>query len=155
MGIKESVFHNVAGLLIERPAAGKTYDELAAKLEQAGAELERKAAAAKNTAGAQATMRHITGIERWSQSRLRVLLGEPFVRDEYDGYQPGATLDLAGQIAAFQETRAETVEIARQLQAAKVEPSAKVEHNDFGPISARGWLSYITTHANIESKKFR
>jgi hypothetical protein len=155
MGIKEALFQGVANLIIERPAQNKTFDQLIAALEQSGSEIEQRAVAAKDPAKAQNVMRHITGIERWSQNRLRMFLGVPYQRDEYDTYQPGAGLDLAGQIAAFHETREETIELARRMEQAHVPPSATVQHNDFGPLTARGWLSYITSHAGRESTKMK
>jgi hypothetical protein len=155
MGLKEALFHGVANLIIERPAKNKTLDQLIAALQQTGAEIEQRAAAAEDAAKAGATLRHITGIERWAQNRLRMFLGAPYQRDEYDGYQPGAGLDRNGQIAAFHETRAETVELARKLEAAHVPPTATVAHNDFGPLTARGWLSYVTSHASRESTRMK
>jgi hypothetical protein len=159
MGIKEALFHGVATLIIERPAKAKTYDQWLAALEQSGQEIEQRAAAAQDAAKAQAVMRHITGIERWCQNRLRMFLGGTFQRDEYDGYQPGAGLDLPGQVAAFHETRQETVGLARELQAAvtagKLAETATVMHNDFGPLTARGWLAYIVSHASRESTKIK
>ena len=155
MGLKENVFHGIAGLIIERPAKDKSYEQLAAELTKGGAAITARAAAAQDPAKAAATLRHITGIERWGQSRLRVFLGAPFVRDEYDGYQPGATLDLKGQIAAFDETRAETVALAHELQAANLALGATVTHNDFGPLSARGWLGYLNSHASRESTRIK
>jgi hypothetical protein len=155
MGLKEALFHGVANLIIERPAKTKTFDQLIAALEQSGVEIEQRAAAAADPAGAGATLRHITGIERWGQHRLRMFLGAPYQRDEYDSYQPGAGLELKGQIAAFHETRAETVELARKLADAHVPPSATVAHNDFGPLTARGWLAYLTSHASRESTRMK
>jgi hypothetical protein len=155
MGVKEAIFHTVANLIIERPAKGKTIDQWIMALEESGRTIEQRAGAGKNAANAQAVMRHITGIERWSQNRLRALLGSTFVRDEYDDFQPGANLDTAGQIAAFQETRQETIELARRLQTAQVPETATVAHNDFGPLTARGWLAYIDSHASRESTKIK
>ena len=159
MGIKEAIFHGVAGLIIERPARNKSLEQWCGALTESGGAIEQRAAAAKDPFKAQDVLRHITGIERWSQSRLRVFLGAPYVRDEYDGYQPGAELDLKGQIAAFHETRAETVELAGQLQAASNAAGSAlpptVEHNDFGPLSARGWLAYIDSHANREITRIK
>jgi hypothetical protein len=153
MGIKGTLLHGVAGLIIERPAKYKSLEQLAAELTRGGAAIEQRAAAAQDKAKAAAVLRHITGIERWSQSRLRVFLGAPYQRDEYDGYQPGAALELAGQIAAFRETRAETVALISQLQGANLAAETAVEHNDFGPLSARGWLGYIGSHASRESTR--
>lgn len=148
-------FQGVAGLIIERPAKNKSLEQWGEELAKTAKEIETRAAAAQNAAGASQTLRHITGIERWSQNRLRVFLGESYTRDEYDNYQPGAALDLAGQIAAFQETRSETVALARQLQTAGPAAPATVEHNDFGPLSARGWLAYINSHASRESTRIK
>ena len=153
MSIKESIFQLVAGIVIERPARGKTYEQWSAELAKSGQTIDRRMAASRNTAKAGATLRHITGIERWGQQRLRVFLGEPFVRDEYEGYQPGATLDLGAQRACFQETRQETIDLTQRLAQAGVPDTATVPHNDFGPLSARGWLRYLEMHASLESKK--
>ena len=155
MGLKESVFHGIAGLIIERPAREKSFEQIAGELDRGGAAIEERATGAQDAAKAIATLRHITGIERWGQNRLRVFLGAPYARDEYDGYQPGAGLDLKGQIAAFNETRAETIALAGQLQAANLPPGATVAHNDFGPLSARGWLGYLNSHANRESTRIK
>lgn len=155
MGIKEFLLHGLGQMIAERPGQSKSLAEWREMLVSSGAQIEQRATAAKNSAGAAATLRHITGIERWSQNRLRVFLGAPYQRDEYDSYQPGAALDLAGQIAAFVEARAETVELCEQLARAGLAPGATVEHNDFGPLSARGWLSYLSSHANRESTRIR
>jgi len=155
MGIKEAIFHGVAGLIIERPAQNKSIEQWCGALAESGAAIEQRAAAAKDPLKARDVMRHITGIERWSQGRLRAFLGASYVRDEYDGYQPGAELDLEGQIAAFHEARAETVELAQQLQAAGSALPPTVEHNDFGPLSARGWLAYMDSHANREITRIK
>ncbi len=109
----------------------------------------------KNAEFAQPLLRHITGIERWGQSRLRAFLGAPLVRDEYDDYRPGKELDLDGQRSAFRETRDETIELVRQIAKANVPDSVTVAHNDFGPLSVRGWLRYLDAHASLESKKLR
>ena len=100
-------------------------------------------------------LRHIAGIERWGQSRLRVFVGAPFVRDEYDGYQPGTTLSLDEQRAFFRTTRQETIALAQTLAAAKIADTATVVHNDLGPLTARGWLCYLEMHARFEMKKLR
>jgi hypothetical protein len=100
-------------------------------------------------------LRHITGIERWGQRRLQILLGEPPIADEYDGYRPGTDLTLDEQRALFRETRTATLALIDQLQAAGVGDDATAPHNDFGPLTVRGWLRYLDMHANLESKKLR
>jgi hypothetical protein len=155
MGIKESIMQTAAGAFLEGPGKAKSFDAWVTELEKSGAAIEQRMAKTKNPEYAQALLRHITGIERWGQSRLRVFLGAPFVRDEYEGYRPGKELGLEGQRAAFRETRSETIELVRQLQQANVPDSATVAHNDFGPLSARGWLRYLNAHASLESQKLR
>ena len=155
MGIKEAFFQGVANLIIERPAKNKSLEQWGDELTKTGAAIEERAAAATDSAKACSVLRHITGIERWGQNRLRVFLGAPYVRDEYDGYRTGEALDLKGQIAAFHETRAETVALVRRLQAAGSTLPATVAHNDFGPLTARGWLAYLDSHANREITRIR
>jgi len=154
MGIKDTLVHTVADIVVERPGRAKTLDQWATALEKSGQAIDQRAAAAKNPERAQAVLRHNSGIERWGQTRLRVFLGAPVVRDEYDSYQPGTDLSLDGQRAAFGETRRETIDLVRQLQQANVPDDATVMHNDFGPLTVRGWLRYLDMHATIESKKF-
>lgn len=155
MGLKEAFFQGVANLIIERPAKNRSLEQWRDQLTKSGAAIEQRAAAATDSAKGQNVLRHITGIERWGQNRLRVFLGAPYVRDQYDDYRPGETLDLKSQIAAFHETRAETVELVRRLEAAGSAMPATVEHNDFGPLSARGWLAYLDSHATRESTRIR
>ena len=50
------------------------------------------------------------------QRRLQILLGAAPIQDDYDGYQPNADLDLAGQLAAFAQTRAATLKLVDQLK---------------------------------------
>jgi hypothetical protein len=100
-------------------------------------------------------LRHLTGIERWGQRRLQILLGAAPIQDDYDGYQPNADLDLAGQLAAFAQTRAATLKLVDQLKEAGVSDTQKADHNDYGQLSARGWLRYLDLHASLESKQIR
>lgn len=155
MGFKEAFFQGVANLIIERPAKNKSLEQWRDQLSKTGVKIEQRAAAVPDSAKARNVMRHITGIERWGQSRLRVFLGAPYVRDEYDTYRPDATLNLKEQIAAFHETRAETIELVRRLEAAGSALPAAVEHNDFGPLSARGWLAYLNSHASREITRIK
>jgi hypothetical protein len=47
------------------------------------------------------------------------------------------------------------VALAKALQAAGVPKTATAHHNDFGDISAGGWLVYLTTHAERESRRLK
>jgi len=155
MGMKASIMQTVAAAFLEGPGKARSFDTWVTELEKSGAAIDQRMAKTKNSEFAGALLRHITGIERWGQNRLRVFLGAPFVRDEYEGYRPGKELGLDGQRAALRETRGETIELVRQLQQANVPDSATVAHNDFGPLSARGWLRYLNAHATLESQKLR
>jgi hypothetical protein len=64
-------------------------------------------------------------------------------------------LTVEEQREFFRQTRAATVALVDQLAAAKLSDDARSLHNDYGPLSVRGWLSYLDMHANLESKKIR
>ncbi len=155
MALRDIIQGLVVGLLIERPASRRTFDELSSQLESSKAKLNERLANVNDTSANRTLLRHIIGIERWGQRRLRVALGETPVLDEYDDYQPSADLSWADLRNALSTTRQETVTLARQLGASSVDSSLKVRHNDFGPLSLRGWLRYLNTHANIESQRFK
>jgi hypothetical protein len=100
-------------------------------------------------------LRHIIGIERWGQRRLKTILGEPPIHDEYEGYQPAETLDVAALRDALSATRAETLAIVNAIQQKGVAETAKANHNDMGDVSLKLWLRYLTMHANFESKRVK
>jgi len=100
-------------------------------------------------------MRHVIGIERWGQRRLKTMSGEPAIHDEYDGYQPEETLDLAALRAEFSTVRAETLTIVDAIQEKGVADTATANHNGMGDVSLRMWLRYLTMHANFESKRVK
>ncbi|CAN5777131.1 hypothetical protein BH10CHL1_BH10CHL1_34990 [soil metagenome] len=151
-GIKNWAIYKVSALLWERPARKATFAELITKLEQSGQAIMTQASTAADTPANRELLRHISGIERWGQRRLRVFLGKAFIQDEYETYQPAANLNLPQQREFFQKTRQATVELARQLATAKLSETATVRHNFFGPMSVRAWLTYLAGHANRESK---
>jgi len=155
MGLRDAIFNNVAQLLLERPARKRSLGQWAQQLESSLPAIEQRAAATANAARAGKVLRHVIGIERWGQSRLRVLLGEPLQQDEYDDYQPDRSLSLDAMLDALRTTRAETVELVRSLEQAGVSLDATVPHNDMGPLTARGWLAYLDFHASAEAKKIR
>lgn len=153
--LREQVQGIAAALFVERPGAKRSLAEWSDQLEADGRTIDNRVAAAKDATKAQTVLRHITGIERWGQQRLRVFLGQPLVVDEYDGYRPATNLSTEEQRAEFRKTRAETVEIVRKIAASKPDLTSKVLHNAFGSLTARGWLRYLDMHANLESKKIR
>lgn len=140
-----------ANVILEFPVRNKSYVEQALSIEASGnkiqAEIERK----HDTEYNRRVLNHIIGIERWSQSRLQVALGEPFIEEEYNGHRPKRETSWQDLKAQFRETRRESAEIARQLSAHNVPLDTKIKHNQFGDISPRAWLRYIEFHANRES----
>ena len=149
--IKACLTGQAAQWLLERPGRERSLSEWAGVLENAGREIEARAAVATRQQMSATALRHVTGIEAWGQSRLRVFLGAPLHMDEYDAYAPAADLDLPTLRAAFAATRDATVALAEQLSQAGVSETKTVNHNTFGPLTARGWLAYLNSHANRET----
>lgn len=154
MALADLLRKPIVNLLLVRPGRKRSFAEWAQKLAQDGEVIVRRVTA-KQTPTASATLRHIIGIERWGQQRLQVALGKPLVQDEYDGYQPDANTDWATLLDAFRTTRQTTVSLAQQLGAGAVSDQVLVAHNQFGPLPVRAWLSYLDTHANLESRRIR
>lgn len=152
---KDDVKRLVVEQMFERPARDKRYAELADDLEVGGERVLVRARRAKDVASAKDALRHIVGIERWGQRRLEVALGETFVRDEHHGYKPPADASWDGVLEDFASTRQRTVALARALSANPPEPAWRVEHNGLGALSARGWLRYLLSHAEFESRRVR
>ncbi len=153
--IKNRLIYTAAAFIFERPARKQTFAELITKLEQSGQAIASQAAVAADTPANRELLRHISGIERWGQRRLRVFLGKTFIQDDYEGYQPAANLNFAQQHEFFQKTRQATMELAKQLASAKLSETATVRHNFFGPLSVRAWLRYLESHANRERKQIK
>lgn len=152
---REDVKKAVVERLLERPVQGRRYAELADELAVAGERLNVRLDRSGQGEAARRALRHIVGIERWGQRRLRVALGEPFVRDEHHPYKPPRDAGWDELCAAFHATRTETVDLARALSISPPAPEWRVEHNGLGPLSARGWLRYLQTHAELESRRIR
>lgn len=138
--------------MAERAAHGKGLDRLAADLEASGATMDARLARAGDTPANRDAIAHWVGIERWSQRRLRVALGEPFVEDGHRPYRPDEAAGVAALRRAFAETRAETLALVGRLRAAGVDPSVTVRHNDLGDMTVAGWLAYLVQHPEQESR---
>lgn len=140
-------------LFLELPVRGKAPAQLADQLEASGKTLSTRFKGASHTPKTHSVITHIIGIERWGQARVRVALGDPYRQEEYDGYRPAKETAWEELPRLFEETRAETVRLTRLLSDAQAQ--TPIAHNEFGDISARGWLGYLNMHANIESRKVR
>ena len=154
MAIADRLRSILAHLLLERPGRKVTLSDWGQKLTKSGAAIDQRAAKTKTPSAAE-TLRHIMSIERWGQRRLQVALGEPFVQDESDDYVPPIEPDLTKTRATFLATRQATIALVDKLVAAKVDPALTILHNQMGPLTVRGWLSYLNTHANVESLRIR
>lgn len=152
MTLRETLTHVVVIRLIERPAAHVGIAGLVKSLEAHQATIEAHVTAKADSPRHRAVFSHIIGIERWGQNRLKVALGTPYIRDEYNGYRPAKSDTREELLTAFRATRADTIQLANQLQeAGKAE--ALVPHNAYGDLTALGWLRYLDLHATIEARK--
>lgn len=151
----DSLFGRLFKLQTTWAARGQSWNELIAHLENGPRALSVQVARAKDSQLNRRQLRHITGIERWGQQRLRTLLGEPYTRDEYDGYQPDDSLPVPDLWDAFTTTRRETIALARLLQSKGVSLRATAPHNDAGDLSVGAWLVYLRQHAAREGMVIR
>ncbi len=140
-------------LFVERPARQQSLAQLVAQLQQSTHELALRLTTVPNTAENYHQMAHILTLERWGQSRLRVALGQPFVADESDAYAPSAERVFVELINDFLAAREQTLEIAQAIQQANPPADLKILHDQFGPLSVKGWLRYLTEHADLESER--
>ena len=142
-------------LIIDRPASKIPMAEFPARLETGGQDILQRLKTADATDQNRRQLRHIIGIERWGQRRLRVLLGEPLVMDEYDEYRPSHDQSWQELQQDFKETRNQTVYLAHQLEDDGIRPEVKVPHNQHGDFNVRQWLYYLLGHADMESKRIK
>jgi hypothetical protein len=155
MSLYEPLRDVIVRLVVERPAMQRSTASWAETLAASGAKLKTRMSASADTPTNRRQLRHIIGLERWGQRRMRVALGEPFTNDEMDGYQPPVDLSLPELIDVFLNTRDETVHLARRCAADPRAESVLVKHNQLGPLSIRGWLRYLDLHATFEAHRLR
>ena len=150
--IKEFVVANV----LEKPAGRSSFTDLGQGLERGGTFLAGRAERAADTPENREVLLHIIGIERWGQSRVQVALGQrEFVRDEHHAYRPPEGTSLGELQKLLGQTRSRTVDLARQLHRSPPDDDFVVEHNGLGPLTAKGWLRYLTQHADLESRRLK
>lgn len=140
-------------LILEIPVQKRGLGELADQLKANGEKLHGKMQQLPDKDFNRALLRHIIGIERWGQNRLRVGLGEPLVNDEYDNYRPNKETPWEKLHTEFCTTRQTTVALAHDLEEVKADLKRSIPHNAFGELTLRGWLRYLNLHANLEFKK--
>jgi hypothetical protein len=152
MKLREQIMRLLKPIFIERPANRQNLDELKAAFIRTTVPVETRIRAAQ-TPEAEKTIRHIIGIERWGQNRLRVALGKPLVMDEHHAYKPAEGLSKDTLLWEFRSTRLQTLELTDKLKGA-IDPQY-ILHNTMGPLSLRGWLYYLYLHADWESRRLR
>jgi hypothetical protein len=140
---------------LRRPARRRTVAEHLAALDKGGGALIKRARRAAPSDQNRTWLRHIIGIERWGQRRLATILGEPAVDDQYDGYQPDATLDWAALRQELSRTRLETIALGRKIDERGIGDDRTARHNDLGAMNAREWLQYLNTHSRVEGLRLR
>ena len=155
----------VTQTLIEWPAKRQSFEKMAEKLEKSGQQLEERLEKAQGTPEQKKVLRHIIGIERWGQRRLWLAIqfsGERGVRsseaafsDAHHLYKPAESTSWQELTAKFEATRLETIKLAHHLAEADIDETMRVPHNDLGPLSLRGWLRYLQTHAALEGRRIR
>jgi hypothetical protein len=153
MVFKERVTQMVVQWVVELPARRQGFDKLVQNLRDSGEALQRDLERLQDNETNQHHLRHIVAIEKWGQRRLRVALGEPFVKDENHDYQPSKETTWPVLKDTFIATRAETLSLAGLLE--QRDSKQTVPHNQFGPLSVLAWLRYLETHARLEGKRLR
>ena len=152
MAFKDSIAQLIAGLFLENPAKSKSFVQLRSSLELSGVQM--RAQLEKGKANPE-LLRHIIQVERWGQNRLRSSLGEVrFEMDRSGLYAPDKALGWDELRSEFAKVRQETLLIAQRLELANPVPGPVV-HNQFGPISVKGWLRYLNVHARTELRRLR
>ncbi len=141
--------------IVERQGRRHPLEGWSQVLEGTGHEVAARFGGVPDTPTNREVANHIVGIERWGQRRLRVALGEPPLEDSYRGYRLPEGTPMAGLAQAFAETRRQTVELTDALHAANLTSETRVEHNDLGALSVRGWLAYLSGHAKRETIRLR
>ncbi len=145
----------IVNLTLEYPAQRKTISALADDLERSGYTVGQRIGLGKTDRASTDKALHIIGIERWGQQRLRVALGEAFTLDGHQAYKPSPDLSMTELQKTFQETRTQTIALARELERVNVGHTERVLHNNLGPLTVRGWLRYLGIHADLESRRLR
>lgn len=150
MKLRDRVMRLGVPLFVEAPANRRSFADLRDALARTAKPIEERFGKAK-TPQATKTIRHIIGMERWGQRRLRVALGEPLVMDGHHAYKPQPGLDTGALIEEFRSTRQQTLELIQKLESTPYRQ--KIPHNALGPLSLKGWLFYLNIHADWESRK--
>lgn len=150
--LRDQVMKLVKPVFIEWPASQRRLNDLREAFINTIEPVEARIRKAQSPEAEQ-IIRHIIGMERWGQNRLRVALGNPLVMDEHHAYKPPQGLSKDHLLVEFRKTRLQTLELIEQLKGT-IDPQY-IPHNAMGPLSTRGWLYYLCLHADWESRRLR
>lgn len=117
--------------------------------------LTERIARASDTPGNREALNHWVGIERWSQSRLRVAQGAELKLDSYRGYRLPEGSSLAELRTGFQAAREETLKLAEEFERSGFDADIKIPHNDLGELTVLEWFAYIDDHPRREVIRLR
>ncbi len=146
-----TIFGTVLHFVTEWTAKNLSYAALDGRLRRSGEHVERKFTGASDIPPNLEAAKHIVGIERWGQRRLRVALGESLVMDEYESYRPETSSSMPELTELFRQTRQETRDLLQRLQNAGVSLEQKIPHNELGETTVRGWFIYLAQHGSRDS----
>ncbi len=146
MSLRTVIVHFVFSQGVERGARQRNYASLGDELQSGQEHLLAQVRRLPDSPANLEQMAHMIGIERWSQSRLKTLLGAELTLDEYDGYRPAVDLTLAQLADEYRKTRQASIALLKELQANEIPLTAKARHNDAGDISASAWFYYFMQH---------
>ncbi len=138
-------------IFVEIMSRNLALEDLKQRLERNGEKLSTRLQNAENTPMNLKQAKHIIGIERWGQSRIRTALGGRFIRDEYDSYRPDDLKDMAALGETFRTARQTTIDLIDTLEKTGVSRDKKAFHNEMGDITLHAWLYYLDNHANRET----
>ena len=141
---------------VRRKARGKSLAEVITGLQASFDEviLPRMERVTDTPANREA-VNHWIGIERWSLSRVRVALGEPFVEGSYHPYRQPEGTPWQELKEEFRRARSETLELADTLAQRGFDQELTVRHNDLGPLTVVEWFVYIDDHSRREVIRLR
>ncbi|GHG04458.1 hypothetical protein GCM10017783_16350 [Deinococcus piscis] len=151
---KEELRNLAVRRLIEQPAEGQSFLSLEESLQRSGERVATRAANISDTERNRELLRHIIGIERWGRARVQsAVLHRPWVMDSHQDYKPPKDKSMPELAEILAEQRRRTATLAHSLHESPPRLNDKVVHNEFGPLSVRGWLRYLQLHAEMESRK--
>jgi hypothetical protein len=145
------VMRAISWAMFERPANNKTLADFVQELEDSQGTIAERIQQAEENDKNHDQITHIIGIERWAQEKLQEALGAPPYEDEYDNYRPPTTTRWQDLLPLFESVRKDTITLTKELE--QVDPDTKIKHNQFGEMTIKAWLQYITGHATMEAKR--